>query len=417
MTTASSNKVDQFRLMDPEVQSDPFEFYAALQEECPVYREPETGMYMVTKFEDVQAVLKDVKSFSNNLPRSMVVMGDLSDLYRSIMAEKGWVPTQTLQLTDPPEHSRYRSLLDRVFTLKRVSEMKPRIEEITHAVIDSWINDGECDFNSQFAAMVPGIFICEQLGLDGKDLPMFQKWVYAYLSLATRKCDEAQMREWADTELEMQHYLANVFEERRENPTDDLISAIVNAEGEDREPLTMHELQSVMAQLVAGGFETTQTAISHGMWRFLREPDLLEKVRADLSLMEPFCDETLRIESPTQHMVRLATRDVEVGGTVIPAGSVVLAGLGAANRDGDKFPCPHMFDLERANGRTHVAFGFGIHRCVGANLARQEIISALTAILERLDIIELACELPHPVHISALQFIPMKELPIRFTKR
>ncbi len=416
-TSAKRSTVADYSFMDHEVQSDPFDFYALLHEECPVYLMPETGFYMVTKYDDLRQVLKDTVTFSSDVRTGNSLQGENSALHQEILVEKGWGHVQTLQRTDPPEHNRYRKLLDRVFTAKRVREMVPYIDGVASELIDSWIDDGECDFNAQFAMPMPGIIIAEQLGLARDQIDTFKRWADAMLALSIRPLSREEIQEAAETEVEAQQFMFKVFEDRKANPTDDIMSGLVHAQDEDEEPLSMHELQNLMHQLITGGFETTQSAINHGMWLLLRFPDQMAKLRSDMTLIKPFVEEVLRMESPVQGLARMATRDVEVGGTLIPKDSVVLVRYGAANRDAGTFECPHAFDIERKNAGAHIAFGMGAHFCVGAMLGRQEMVSSFTALLDRLDDIELARELPYPVHNQSLFFIPMKELPIKFTKR
>lgn len=416
-TQAKDKSAEDFNFMDPAVQSDPFEFYKVLHEQCPVYRIPQTGMYMVTKYDDLRQVLKDTEVFSSDLNRNAGLQGEKAELYQSILKERGWGHVQTLQRTDPPVHSRYRTLLDRVFTATQVRGMEGYIDGVANELIDTFIDDGECEFVAQYAMPMPGIIIAEQLGLDRKDVTTFKRWADALLAMSTKVLSEEEIRATAETELEAQHFLADVFEERRKNPGDDIMSSLVHAHGDGEEPLSMHELQNLMHQLISGGFETTQSALSHSLWLLIRHPDQMEKLRGDMSLIKRFVEEALRIESPVQGLARKTTKEVELGGTTIPEGAMVIARYGAANRDADKFECPHIFDIERKNSGAHMAFGMGAHFCVGAMLARYEMISTFNNILNRMDNIELARPLPDPVHRPSLSQYPMKELPITFTKR
>ena len=204
--------------------------------------------------------------------------------------------------------------------------------------------------------------------------------------------------------------------DRRANPKEDLISAMVNAYIDDERPLDINELQNVVRQLITGGFETTQSAINHGMWVLIRMPELVAQLRADTSLVKPFVEEVLRWESPVQFLMRQATRDVTVSDTLIPAGALVMVGYGPANRDRDKFVCPHVFDLKRKNVGAHLAFGSGPHFCPGALLARQEMASSFEAIIKRMDNFQLLKPLPCPVHKFSMFFMPMHEFCIKFDK-
>jgi cytochrome P450 len=405
-----------YSFLDPVVSSDPYAFYQLLHEQQPVYRMPETGAYVITKYEHVRQALKDTESFSSDVRAGNLLRG--GSILQGILRERGWEHVQTLQRTDPPVHRRYRKLLDRVFTGKRVREMAPYIESVARDLIDGWIDAGTCDFNAEFAMPMPGIIVAEQLGLGREGIVTFKRWADAMLGagLGPNPTEDA-VRAQAEIELEAQHYLAAVFEERRRQPTDDLISALVHAHGEDEEPLSVHELQNIMHQLITGGFETTQSAINHGMWNLVRFPELVPKLRDDPARIRGWVEEVLRWESPVQFLARRATRDVELGGTIIPEGALVLIGYGPANRDAEKFECPHRFDLERENAGAHLAFGSGAHFCVGALLARQEMIASFTQIVDRLDNIRLAKPLPDPVHAYSLFFMPMQEFHIAFDKR
>jgi cytochrome P450 len=376
---------------------------------------PETGFYIVSTFEELKDVLGDPEQFSNRSAGFAAgLQGDRVRLQQEILREKGWGHVATLQRTDPPEHTRYRKLLNRVFTARRVASMAPHIDEVTNMLIDRFIDRGECEFMSEFALPLPGIIIAEELGLSADGIETFARWADAMLAPAMRILSEEETRAAAETELEAQHHLAVLFEDRRENPRDDLISALVHAHGDDEEPLSVHELQNLMHQLVTGGFETTTSSLGHAMWLLVRHPDQLALLRADDRLMKGFIEESLRIESPVQGLARRTTRDVEVGGVTIPEGSMVLVRYGAANRDDDQFSDADTFDICRANSASHLAFGAGNHYCIGAALARQEMHSAFTNLLRRLDEIELAAPMPDPAHHPSMFLLPLKELRLRF---
>jgi len=415
--TRSESSPADFSYLDPNVNSDPWEFFEAAQQQTPVYQLPETGTFIVTKYDDLRKVLKDYETFSSNVGVSALRGGP--DLQQSILREGGgWERTQTLQSTDPPVHGRYRKLLDRVFTIKRVREMTPYIEKVAGDLIDGWIDAGECEFNNDFAMPMPGIIIAEQLGLGRSEIKRFKRWADAMLGVGSSGAPtEEDIRANAETELEAQLYLADVFEDRRKNPQDDLISGLVHAHGDDEEALSMHELQSLMHQLITGGFETSQSALDHGMWTLVRFPDLVKRLRDDESLLKPFIEEVLRWESPVQFLARRATRDTELSGTMIPKDSMVMVGYAPANRDEAKFECPHQFDIGRKNVGAHLAFGSAAHFCVGALLARQEMITAFRLIVNRLDNIKLSRPLPTPVHHFSMFFQPMHDFYVKFDRR
>ncbi len=412
--------VEEISFIDPATSSDPYDAFALLQRECPVYRVPETGAYMVTKYDHVREVLRDHATFSNQ-PASSPAMapGGTRAKVEAMLRERGWAHVNTLQRTDPPEHTRYRKLLDRVFSAARVRELTPYIESVARELIDDFIDDGACDFNQQFAMPMPGTIIAEQLGLGRTEVARFKRWADAMLgvSYGGGPLTAEQILANAEIELEAQHFFRDVFEARRVEPREDLMSRLVHAHGEDEQPLTMDELQNVMHQLITGGFETTQSAINHGLWALIRHPELLPRLQADPALIKTFVEEVLRWESPVVFLSRSTTRDAALGEVTIPEGSTVMVGFGAANRDQERFVCPERFDIDRGDLQGHVAFGNGVHYCVGAMLARQEMLTAFTQVVERMDQIELAQPLPEPVHYFSMSFIPMHDFHITFRKR
>jgi cytochrome P450 len=415
MDQTTEGRLAGLSLMDHAVQSDPYDFHALLHAECPVYRMPETGFYVVTKYDDLRKVLTDTQTFSNRVSTRKALHGDLGDLYESLIEQGGgWRHVDTLQSIDPPEHARYRKVLDRAFAHRRMAALRPHVEALANELIDGWIDDGECEFNADFAMKLPGIVTAEQMGLPREDIETFKRWADNLLAMAGGRRTEAEVRAAAATTLEMQHFIAAELEKRRAAPGDDLLSALVTEHADD-EPLSMAELQSLMGQLIAGGYETVQSALAHGMWQLCRHPDLQERLCAEPALIKPFCEEVIRMESPVQSLMRRATRDADVGGTTIPEGALVLVRYGAANRDPDKFACPHAFDVDRANVGAHLAYGSGPHFCVGAALAKMEMNVSFEALLARLKDIRLARPLPDPVHRPSLHWLPMKELWVGFS--
>ena len=402
--------------LDPAIQDDPFESYEVLREECPVYRVPETGLFMITRYEDVRETLTSPENFSSRPGAGAGGLNEASKAHAAVFAEKGWVKARTLQRTDPPEHTHYRKILGRVFTNRNVERMKPRIEELTNQLIDNFIDRGQCEFISEFALPLPGIFICEQLGLPAEEYETFKKWADAMLAMSQRPLSPEEAVIQAELEVEAQHHLAREFEKRRQDPSDDLISLIVHAH-QDEDPFTMEELQDLMHQLVTGGFETTTAAISKSMLLLLQYPDQMEKLRADPTLVKNFIEESLRFDSPVAGLWRTAARSVELSGTQIPEGCPVMPRFASANRDSEIFDQPDTFDIERENVNQHVAFGLGNHFCLGASLARAELLAAFEAILKRMDDIHIIGEMEEEIHHFSFFLRPMKELNIGFTKK
>lgn len=414
--TTPSNSLDA-SFMDPAIQDDPFATYAEMHERCPVHRLPETGLIMVTKYDDVRSVMTDSSVFSSQPSGGAGRQSDIAAAHAEYMATHGWVKARTLQRTDPPVHTRYRKLLGRVFTNRRVKAMAPRIDEIANEIIDDFIDKGTCEWVSELALPLPGIFIAEQLGLEASQIDVFKRWAEAMLAMSQRVLTMEEALEAAATEVEAQQFMANEFEKRRANPTDDLISALVHAHGDDEEPFTMEELQDLMHQLITGGFETTTAALSTGMWLLLRYPDQQQMLRDDPSLIPNFIEESLRFDSPVAGLWRVASCPTSIRGVEIDAGQPVMARYAAANRDAEQFDDPDRFDIMRSNANTHVAFGVGAHFCIGAALARQELLSAFQAVIERMDDLSLGEPLDEHPHEFSFFLRPMKQLVLNFTAK
>ena len=409
--------VDAEVLLDPAVQRDPFGYYQWLREQQPVLRMPGTGFYVLTRYEDLRAILRDTQTFSNTLDLEEL-SGErarrLGARFNERLAEKGWPHVPTLHQSDPPEHTRYRRLLNKVFSPGRVRQMIPDVERICDQLIDSFAGRGRCEFVSEFAFPLPGIVISEQLGLAAGEIGTFRRWADAMLAPAQGLLtDEAAAIRYADIEAEAQHYLADVFQARRARPADDLISALVAASEEEERPLSMAELQNLLQQLITGGYITTADAITSAMWLLIEHPEQARRVRADPSLIKAFAEESLRMLAPVQGLFRKATRDVEIHGVPIPAGSILHVRYGAANRDGEAFAAPEEFDVTREHVMRHMSFGQGPHACVGAPLARQEMVTAFERLLARLDDLRLDPG-REPERNHGLLFYSFKALPIRF---
>lgn len=401
-------------LHDMATQDDPFDYYRARLADGPVWYEEALDLYVIGGLLEARAALTDPDTFSSR-PGPNRHASEAAAAYQRVLGERGWARRATLQRTDPPVHTRYRKLLNRVFTMGKVRELTPRIDAIAGELVDGFAASGRCEFVSDFALPLPGLLIAEELGLDRSQYQTFRRWADAMLALAQRQLTIDEAIEEAEVEVEAQHFLAEEFERRRAAPTDDLISLLVHSHGDDEEPLTMGELQDLMHQLITGGFETTTAGLATAMWLLLREPQQHDVLRANPHLLKNFIEETLRFDSPVQGLWRHATRAVTIGGVDIPEHASVMIRFGAANHDTRGFGCPERFDIARDDARNHMAFGLGPHFCVGAALARQELLSSFTVLLDRLTDIELAEPLTGPVHDPSYFLRPMRRLPLQFS--
>lgn len=407
-------------LLDPAVQADPYPYYNQLREQHPVLRMPSTGFYVLTRYDDLRAVLRDPETFSNTLDLEELSgeqASRLGALFQQRLTEKGWPHVPTLHQSDPPEHTRYRRLLNKVFSPTRVRQMVPDVQRICDQLIDAFADRRQAEFVEEFAFPLPAIVISEQLGLAASEIGTFRRWADAMLAPAQGLLtDEETTLRYADIEAEAQHYLADVFQERRKHPTSDLISALVAASQEEEEqgerPLSMPELQNLLQQLITGGYITTADAITSAMWLLTQHPEQIPQIKNDL---KTFAEESLRMLAPVQGLFRKATRDVELHGINIPQGAILHVRYGAANRDAKTFDEPDTFDVAREHVMRHMSFGQGPHACVGAPLARQELVTAFERLLARLGDFRLDPD-REPERNPGLLFYSFKTLPIQFAQ-
>ena len=356
----------------PEVQDNPYPYYAHLREHAPVYQVPGVGFWAVSRYEDVLSALKNPQMFSSTI-FSSAFTGDLNP----------WPPEAPPLLDyDPPDHTRLRKLANRAFTPRRVANLERHIREVAYRLIEQIPARGTFDLVSVLAAPLPTIVIAELLGVPPEQQGDFRRWVDIILkasnAMAIPPEEQEQIRQ---SRNELWTYVQNAIAAYRQQPGDNLISDLVRAE-EEEQRLSANEVLSLVVLLIAAGIETTRNLISNATLALCSHPEQMAQVRAIPTLVPKLLEETLRYDGPIQTLFRLAKQDIEITGTTIPTGSFVFLLLGSANHDGRKFPEPGRFDILR-NTEGHVGFGFGIHFCLGAELARLEAKVAMEVLLER----------------------------------
>lgn len=403
---------DPSLLLDPRLLSDPYPLYRTLRSTQPVLRLPipghtGPGAWVLTRHADVHRVLRDAAHFSVDRRRAAVVRENLERLPRALLAEEAGL--RSMLLLDPPDHTRLRGLVNKAFTPKRVSALRPRIEQIVAELLDRVVGEGGMDVIGAFAAPLPAIVIAELLGVPAEDHERFKAWSSELVNAAAIALGGSSER--FDAALaSILGYLRETIQQRRREPRDDLISAMIQAQ-EDRDALSDAELLANSNLLLVAGHETTTNLIGNGLLALLRHPDQLERLRGEPELIEPAVEELLRYDSPVQATVRVAREDVELSGHHMGAGAMVACGIGAANRDPEAFPEPERLDLSRLDNH-HLSFGFGAHFCLGAPLARLEARVAFEALLERFP--RLSLVETEPRWRPNLFLRGLAELPIRF---
>jgi cytochrome P450 len=381
MTHTSPEGSPAVSFADPNVQRCPFPAYAQLREERPVYHDPITGTYVLTRHEDVRRALLNVKALRNDTGLTSTTN---DPAVNAVFQEKGWLPLDTLVSNDPPDHRFYRALVDKVFTTARVSALEPRIEEIANELIDAFENRSEVDFVEVFAIKLPMTVIAEQLGVPSEHMDRFKIWSDVSNESVNPVIATSRGIEIAHILVEMQNYLALEIERVWSKPSGTLISNLANKDVEGRR-LNMRELLSIIHQILVAGNETTTTTLASGMRILIERPELSDQIYSDKARVIPFIEETLRMLAPVQTLFRRAAEDVEIAGVTIPAGSLVEVRYGAANRDPNQYAAPDEINLDRPNPMGHLAFGAGIHMCIGNQLARGELKLAFLSLTSRLN--------------------------------
>jgi cytochrome P450 len=378
----------QINAFDPNVLQDPYPYFKRLRDEAPVYRDPNTGIVSVSTYDLIMEVNRQPLIFSNDFG-AQLRSGSVDDTAADEMAilSKGVAVANTMLTADPPAHTRYRKLAGKAFTFKQADGMGDYVAQVTNDLIDQFIGDGRCEFKSAFANHLPMTVIADALGVPREDMDRFHRWSDAFVVQLGGVSDKPTRLEAARRIVEFQTYFIEKIEQKRAQPTNDVISDLVHADlAEEGDPRKMDyaELLSILQQLLVAGNETTAHTLTAGLYYLISNPDQLAKVQADPSLTEGMIEETLRYLTPTNNMWRVATQDAEIGGVPVKKGEMILVRYGSGNRDERHFKEPDRFDITRADSRSHLAFGAGIHTCLGAPLARKEMQVAFPIILERL---------------------------------
>lgn len=383
-------EVQDFNLLDDETRECPFNYFETIRHlEKPVYFMPEMKGYYVSRYEDVRYIKKHPELFSSDTSKYSARQSSSRTIAESYRADNGWARVSTLQRTDPPDHTKYRGLINHAFTPRRVKTMTEYIETVVNDLIDEFIDQGRCEFMRDFSIPLPCIVIADQLGVPRERIWDLKKWSDAMLAPGGGFTTDEEALECAKQVVEAQQFFAEVIEARKQDPQDDIITDISTTLIRDTEDgperhLDMYELMDLLDQLLTGGNETTTNAIGSGMMLLLQRPELMLRLQNEPGLIRNFIEESLRYETPVLHLWRVATRDTELGGVKIPAGSSIIVGYASANRDENVFDDSEAFDIERRKAGAHLAFGSGPHHCPGAPLARQEMYSAFSILLNRL---------------------------------
>jgi cytochrome P450 len=371
---ASSNP--PFNPFDPDFRANPYPSYPALLDGAPRSVNLFVPTTLVARYDHVLEVLHDPARFSTRRPE--MPMRQRLDPFGA----------PTVLLSDPPVHTRLRKLVSKAFTPRRIHELEPRIRSITAALLDRVAGKGSFEVMADLANPLPVIVIAEMLGVSARDHEQFKRWSNAMISSFRPDAIGEVAQEAIAAKDALRAYFAAEIEKRRAAPSDDLVGALVAARDETG-ALSEGELLAFVVLLLLAGNETTTNLIGNGLLALCRHPEQFERLRQDRELLSTAIEEMLRFDPPVQMTVRMAEQDTSIGGTEVARNSLTFVLLAAANRDPRQFPNPERFDIARTPNE-HVAFGEGIHFCLGAPLARLEGAIAIGSVLERFPKLRLA---------------------------
>ncbi|MGW1023711.1 cytochrome P450 family protein [Streptomyces sp. NPDC002577] len=385
--------------------ADPHAVYAELRERGPVHRvrmgAPSAAAgqeaWLVVGYEEARTALADPR-LAKDVSKLGYVGLDVEHIGPHML------------MSDPPEHSRLRRLVAREFTGRRVEALRPRVQQITDELLDQMVPLGHADLVESLAFPLPMTVICELIGVPDIDRAAFRRMSNEVVAPTSSEAEHAAI-------VELSAYLDDLIEDKRSaGPGDDLLSALIRTTAEDGDRLSREELRAMAYLLLIAGHETTVNLIANGVHALLTHPDQLAALRADMGLLDGAVEETLRYEGPVENATfRFAAEPLDIAGTFIAAGDVVLVGLAGGDRDPERFPEPDRFDIRRAP-QGHLAFGHGIHFCLGAPLARIEARVALRSLLDRCPDLALDVDRAGPPGpwIPGMLIRGMRSLPVRW---
>lgn len=409
--------------LDPAIRNDPFPFYAALREQRPVYYDPGLDVWLVTRYEDARHVLADPITFSlEHGYQDRFANGHVEE-FADILNKEGGGFIRDLAL-DPPAHTRLRRLTEKAFTAHRVKSLEPRIRQIVVDLIEPLARQGRGDGMKDIGAPLTSHLICEQLGLNFAEIgtEKIAWWTTAILAQIGRMQTRDEMLVNARTICDLQNTIIREIRDRQRNPREDMISDLVNARLADEDDPELHfeELVATVRAFLIAGNDTTAAGIANLLHVFATHEGLVDQLYPlvdDDRIMGRFVEEVLRLHPPVHGLFRTAMRDVEIGGTAVPAMSQICVMFASANYDEAAFAEPEKLDFNRPNVGANLTFGAGIHKCVGIALARMEVKVAAQEIVRRLTDIRLAVPASELTFLPTLATHTFTSLPLTFRRR
>ena len=416
--------LESISLLDPAILAEPWDTYRLLRDESPVFFDAKLNLHVVTRYDLIREAIKDTATFSSRFDEfmarsTMTLMAgapkETQEALGAVFAKMIPLPPTMLTL-DEPRHTMFRSLVSRLFTGRATRQNEESVARVVEEHVAA-LHEPGAEFMQAFANPVPLRIIGDRLGIPPEDRQRFNRGAAsAAAQLQSVPLTPEEVLRRTETAVDLQELLVGLLAARRADPRDDMITILATSElDEEKRPLTDAEALSILNQFLVAGHETTSSSFGWGMLTLCRQPELQDRLRGSPVRIRTFIEETLRLESPVQGLPRLVTRDTELGGYPLAAGDYVMLRFGAANRDERQFSEPDSVDLERAKAGMQLAFGSGIHHCIGAPLARQELSLGYLALLESLRDVRLDTT-AEPVAVPNLLLRGLPRLDITFRK-
>lgn len=368
---------------------DPFPFYKEAREQAPIFYSEDLDYWIVTRYDDIKAVFKHHDSFSSEItqkpykPRPEAVSEVLKDGFKSSSGLSGRMP---------PEHTRLRNFINKAFSPKRINALEPAIRKLANDYVDSFISKGKTDIVQDFVYEFPALVIFMLLGVPNEDVADVKRWAFSRVMLNFGDLTEEEQVEHAHNVLQFQKYCLALIEKRFENPTDDLAGDLVRIYQAGDTSITKEEMAGLCYTQLTAGHETTSNLLGNGIMELLKTRDQWEQLCEDSNRIPNAINELLRIGPSVFAWRRLVKKPTEVGGVKFQTGDQILMLLGSANRDEDVFEDGERLDISRSDAKNHMAFGYGIHYCLGSSLAKLEIQIVLETLTKRMPSLRLAPE-------------------------
>ena len=411
-------------LTDPLIQARPTDFYWTMRSEDPVHYDEKLGMWLVSRHEDIVTLLRDPVTYSDKHGYEKQYASGFFEEFKAILERDGGGFFPDAIKSDPPYHTRIRKLLDGAFSAHRVKTLEPGITRVIVDLVESFLDRAEkgeaIDGVREFAIPLTIAVICEQMGIAQYDGAKISRWSEAITAQISRMQSREQMIENAKEICDLQNFIIAQMKDREANPREDMISDLVHATLADGEKLTFDEAVSLVRALIIAGNDTTAPAIGNLLFVLATEPELARQLYDNIDddrFLNRFVEELLRYAPPVRGLAKMTTCETELGGQKLPAGAHILVLYASGNDDEAQFECPRQFDMERGNLGSHVAFGVGIHRCIGASLARMEIKVAARELIRRVGSIELAVPVDELRYQPTVATHTIAQLPLKLTRR